>query len=598
MRDERGSSPIDDASSILTSPKRPGDDEAASLAFSFGFGGTLAEANQRAAAHPMGSWSFEVDVPPKCSSLTESPYDNMFEHCACYDRTLRDHITTMEGPAAASYVWHSPQAYSKTGMKAYMNSRVLGFKGRALNASMFFAVYRRFVNEPPKIHIIEPESGKVETLEDNPTYVSLRVTHKATDQLVGTPFVVTMNVSHGFIRTISASTVVKMTPNRREIEYRAPFYELNDFLAQIEYVPDPNYHGDDKLFVTVADLEFKVNVTMPIVISPLADPLTLICPPAVDMMEGDVKVLIGANISVYDSDQIPGKSDSGVMVTAEMFVGDGGLMLNVPESMLRSQTKETELYDATGEPNKAFMASAEWKRLVNESDELAPTIRFNATLGSLRAYLNAVSFTPSPRLFHGVVHFGLIVTILDTGQDASCDVGLTVHPVNTAPIIYVDLSRLHAIPSGRERQGDNVFFNADEDILLAGVLKLDDPDEEDFYDWFTRRTHSVRLVLSVTCGTLSWDLYVDSDYVYGKVNGSIAGAEGLTFHRGDGYKDELLNVTSTLDHLNGQLHRLYYHSYGCAGQRVALFVELDDLGNYGAYGPLSVTREIIWEVLP
>jgi len=599
-----------DVSSILTSPKQPGDDDAGALAFSFSLGGSLAETNQRAAARPTGAWSFDVDVPPKCSGLTESPYDNVFEHCACYDRSLSSYLKTKNVHTGLGkylpYVWHSPQAYSgvKLDMKAYVNNRVLGFNDRGLNASMFFAVYRSFVNEAPVLSILEPAGGNVETLEDNPTYVSLQVTHKATDQLVGRPFVLTMAVSHGFVRTISASTVVKIAQDRRQIEYRAPFTELNDFLAQIEYVPDPNYNGLDSLFITVSDLEFTVNVTMPIHIAVLNDPLTLVCPPAVDLMEGDTKVLIGGNISIYDSDQIPGKSDSAVEVAVEMFVGDGGLMLNVNESLLRRQTRETELYDGTGAVNTDFISSAGWSTLVQESNDLAPTIRFNTTLAELRAFLNAVSFTPSPPLFHGVVHFGLFVSILGTGEEASCDVGLVVHPVNTPPIIYVDKARLLAIPTDSKYTDGTLAFNADEDILLRGVLKLADPDEEDFYDWFTKRTHSARLVLRVNCGSLSWDLYTDADYVYGEVNGSIAGAEGLTFHNGDGYKDPLLNVTSTLDHLNGQLHRLYYHSYGCAGQNITLFVELDDLGNYGAPActhcptALSVRREIFWEVLP
>jgi len=436
-------------------------------------------------------------------------------------------------------------------------------------------------------------------------FASQSSAQKATEQLVGRPFVATVTVSHGFVRTISASTVVKMAVDRRQIEYRAPFHEMNDFLAQIEYVPDPNYAGDDMVSVTVSDLEFTVNVSLPIVISPLADPLTLICPPAVDMMEGDIKFLIGGNISVYDSDQIPGKTDSGVEVAVEMFVGDGGLRLNVPESLTRSGTQDTLFFDENGEINTAFMESDGWNALVNASDDLAPTIKFNTTLAELRAYLNAISFTPSPPLFHGVVHYGLFVSILATGEEASCDVGLIVHPVNTPPIIYVDKARLLAIPSESPRNDGSVAFNADEDILLGGVLKLADPDEEDFYDWFTKRTHSARLFLSVTCGTLSWDLYKDTDYVYGEVTGSIAGAEGLTFHKGGGYKDEMMNVTSTLDHLNGQLHRLYYHSYGCSGQNVTMYVELDDLGNYGAHpkggiwsGPLSVNTKILWEVLP
>merc|ERR1711988_13629 len=155
-----------------------------------------------------------------------------------------------------------------------------------------------------------------------------------------------------------------------------------------------------------------------------------------------------------------------------MFVGDGGLILNVPESLLRKQTQETALYDEAGGINTAFMSTDGWQTLVNESNDLAPTIRFNTTLGELRAFLNAVAFTPSPKLFHGVVHFGLWISILATGQDANCDVGLIVHPVNTAPIIYVDKARLFAIPSETMHADGVVTFNADEDVLLGGVLKL------------------------------------------------------------------------------------------------------------------------------
>jgi len=591
-------SPPEDVDAFLTSLKHVGDADAGGLAFSFSFGGTLAEALQRAAVRPTGSWSFEVDAPPPCSGLVESPYDNMFEHCACYDNSLASMLkSTAE---KVPYVWHSPQAYSGVSldMKAYANNRVLGFSGQSLNASMFFAIYRSFVNEPPALHVIEPASGHLETLEDNPTYVSFAITHKAHDQLVGRPFVVTLTVSHGFVRTISAAAIVKMATDRRSIEYRAMFFEVNDFLAQIEYIPDPNYSGEDEIVAVVTDLQFTVNVTIPVVILPLSDPLTLVCPPAVDLMEGDLNVLIGGNISIFDNDVMPGKSDSEVPVTVEMFVGDGGLRLNVDASLLRFLTKDTALYDRSGAVNSEFMTSPGWLDLVNEASELAPTVRFNCTLGELRAFLNAVSFTPSPVLFHGVVHFGLFVSVLNSGEEASCDVGLVVHPVNTAPKIEVDQARMRALKPMGAMTNSTFAVNADEDVLFAGVLKLSDPDEEDFYDWFTRRTMSARLSLRVSCGSLSWDLYKDSDYVYGEQHGSIAGSEGLTFHNGDGYKDAFLNVTSTVDHLNGQLHRLYYHSYACARQEVALSVELDDLGNYGSGGPLIVNSVIVFEVLP
>jgi len=188
--------------------------------------------------------------------------------------------------------------------------------------------------------------------------------------------------------------------------------------------------------------------------------------------------------------------------------------------------------------------------------------------------------------------------VLATGEEASCSIGLVVHPVNTPPVIDIDKAQFLACGGVSAGSNGGVLVNADQDVLIAGVIKLSDPDEEDFSDWFTRRTHSARLVLVVSCGSLSFDLYGDSDYVLGIQNGSIAGAEGLTFHRGDGYKDAHLDVTSTLDHLNGQLHRLYYHSYGCADQDVTLSVELDDLGNYGAGAALRVYSTVTFKVLP
>jgi len=579
---------------------RPGADgkDEHGLAFSFSLDGSLVEARQRAWAKPTGVWSFVVDSPPRCAGLTESPYDNAFEQCATYDRTIRPSLANTSG--LVPYFWHSPQAYAgmTEGMEPYANNQVSSFYGRGLHASMFFAVYRSFVNEAPKIHILEPAGGMVQTLEDNPTYVSLQVTHKATDQLVGRPLIGTLRVEHGFVRTISAAAVVRMEFDRRQIEYRAPIYDLNDFLAQIEYVPDPNYVGDDELLFEVTDLEFVVNVTLPISIAPLSDPLTLVCPPAVDMLEGEKDVFIGSNISIYDNDQLPGHSDADVEVAAELFVGDGGLRLSVPASLARSPTLGTELYDSTGAVNDDFIASAGWGELANEASDLAPTIRFNSTLKELRAFLNAVTFTASPELFHGVVHFGLGATVLATGEEASCSIGLVVHPVNTPPVIDIDKAQFLACGGVSAGSNGGVLVNADQDVLIAGVIKLSDPDEEDFSDWFTRRTHSARLVLVVSCGSLSFDLYGDSDYVLGIQNGSIAGAEGLTFHRGDGYKDAHLDVTSTLDHLNGQLHRLYYHSYGCADQDVTLSVELDDLGNYGAGAALRVYSTVTFKVLP
>uniref|UniRef100_A0A7S1WKB6 Uncharacterized protein n=1 Tax=Alexandrium catenella TaxID=2925 RepID=A0A7S1WKB6_ALECA len=124
-------------------------------------------------------------------------------------------------------------------------------------------------------------------------------------------------------------------------------------------------------------------------------------------------------------------------------------------------------------------------------------------------------------------------------------------------------------------------------------MQLADPDNEAFSDWFAKRVHSARLRLSVSCGTLSFGIVMDTDYTWGKEYGSIAGTEGMTFHEGDGTEDPVLDVTSTLHHLNGQLLRLVFHPADCHGVNATLAVELDDLGHYGAGGPLKAYREVL-----
>jgi len=119
------------------------------------------------------------------------------------------------------------------------------------------------------------------------------------------------------------------------------------------------------------------------------------------------------------------------------------------------------------------------------------------------------------------------------------------------------------------------------DVYLGAVFQFSDPDEEDFATWFVQRVHSARLTVNVSCGSMSLGLVTHRDYIFGEHNGSIAGKEGLTFDTGDGYMDEVLDITSTLAHLNNQMHFMYFHSHGCAGQMVILEAHLDDLGNFG-----------------
>merc|ERR1711957_97555 len=146
--------------------------QSGSLELSFSFLGTLVEGSKRAMARPSGAWSFDMDAPPPCAGLTESPYDNMFETCACYDHSLQEHIESENG--GPQYVWHSPQAFAaySDDLTPYKYTLVRSQRANGLNATVLLSVYRSFVNEPPALHIIEPASGILRVLEDHPSYFS------------------------------------------------------------------------------------------------------------------------------------------------------------------------------------------------------------------------------------------------------------------------------------------------------------------------------------------------------------------------------------------------------------------------------------------
>lgn len=465
-------------------------------------------------------------------------------------------------------------------MRPFANNHVQAVRGGAgLSASTSVTIYRRFVQEPPRIFVLEPESHILDVHEDHPGFFSLEVWHKGTAAGKGRPLTLEMEVFHGALRSLAQSAVVKVSGHaRKRLFYRGSLPDINVFLAQVEYVSDSNYAGEDLLEVTVADLEFSVDFRMPIIINPVSDPLTLICPPAVDVLEGAQHILIGSNISIQDNEQLPGVYDALVAVTVDMFVSSGRLHLKLAEEL----PETTNLTEATNAINAdpdivGEMRSLDWTGGV--VDPSVATVRFNATLVELRMILAALTFTPYPRLFYGVVHFGLNVYALASGEQAGCDMAVIVHAVNSPPRVSVDSTLFTSITGGG-------MMRPFQDLHLAGVLRILDPDEENFGDWYMQRALSVRLNLHASCGALSFGLLNKAyDYVMGSQRGSIAGVEGLTFHVGDGYFDAVLDVTSTIGNVNKQLHRLYYHSLDCRDTDVTIDVRVDDLGNHGVGGP-------------
>ncbi|CAK0891307.1 unnamed protein product [Prorocentrum cordatum] len=498
-------------------------------ALAFLFEGSLGEESGRTAARPVGSWSFDLDAPPPCLGLNQRPFDSLFEHCVCYDRSLDED--------GAGYVWHSPQAYAAmtSGMRPYANNTVHSSRDEGHTVSVLLSVYRYFVNRPPSIALLEPASGVLITLEGSrvapyhPSFVVLEVSHRAAEQMVPRPLAVALSTEHGRVRSLSTAAATRLAFDRRRVEYRAPLHELNEFLSQLEYTPDPNYAGDDVLFVTVTDLEFTINASVPIVVSPLSDPLSLVCPPGIDVLEGSQVNPIGANFSVHDGDQLPGHSDEETLVEVRLTVGGGSLRL-LPGALAGSASLQQLLLSAGN--------GVDLESLMNDTFAPVPAIVFETTIGGLRDVLAAVAFTPYPVLFHGVIHLGLEVTVIARGESARCDVGIVVHPVNSPPAIRVDHAQL-------ERALGGPTMSPQRNVSLAGVFLLSDPDEEDFFGWFADRTHSGRMGLNVTCGSLSFGEYGDRDYVNGAQHGSIAGREGMTFWAGDGSRDPHVEALST-----------------------------------------------------
>jgi len=531
---------------------------------------------------------FREDIDPEAQVFYDD--HNLFEQCVAYDRSLLG-LAAAGGAGATGqpYVWHSPQAYAKLMREthAYTLAGVNSTEWGPLMATTFLAVHRSFVNEPPRIVLLEPQSGVLNVFEDHANFASFLVRHKAAEFLVERTLSIFLTTSHGRVQSISSSATAKSSVDGKRLEYRASLFELNKFLAQLQFAPDPNYNGPDELVILLTDDEYAVNTSVPIEIASLSDPLSIICPPAVDLFEGQHVVPIGDNISIRDYEPIPGSSDDDSQVAVEIFVGAGGLHLQLDRVL-------PEMHEELSQVSNDSMQ-------LNRSTPGVPGFIFNTSLAVFRAALKALSFTPYPELYHGVVHLEIRVAAQETHERTKCEIGLIVHPVNTPPVIRVDDKRLLAGTNGG-------IVKPHKEIPLHGVIQLSDPDEEDFSGgWFVERVHSARLQLRASCGTISFLIAGPQDYVFGVQNGSIAGTEGITFHSGDGFHDTDMDITSTLRNLNLQLGRLFYHSGGgCRGQNITISVELDDLGNFGAsmdemgnYGhpyPIVVTNQVQFQV--
>lgn len=231
---------------------------------------------------------------------------------------------------------------------------VLATRRPSRNATVYLAVYRKFVEAPPTLRLITPEkeAAALQVQEDTGGFCSFVVGHKAAAEFPERQLTVYMNVSHGDVHSLSKSAVVKSVrrmhnqaqPGDSEVYqmvYQAPLEGLNEFLAQLEYIPFANYHGPDELVLAVEDpvkwldangteatREHRTaRFSLPIEVLPVDDAPTLLCPAGVDLKEGEKDVLVGGDIGVQDNDKTYGAEDVEELVTVELRVEAGGLTL-------------------------------------------------------------------------------------------------------------------------------------------------------------------------------------------------------------------------------------------------------------------------------
>jgi hypothetical protein len=192
----------------------------------------------------------------------------------------------------------------------------------------------------------------------------------------------TLDCQHGHLRSLSVATALR-SQGGKKILFRGTLKRVNAFLEQVEYWPDPNFHGTDTLIAVIDDHGFTSaaisrdldniltpgltdSTVVPVVVVPVHDAPVLVCPSSVVTFE-DKSAIIGKEIIYKDIDQIDVEADELVPARLEMSVSGGGLNLDLVGITLQ--------------------AHAEFP---------APHLIFNASVERFREVLPTVEFTPPP----------------------------------------------------------------------------------------------------------------------------------------------------------------------------------------------------------
>jgi hypothetical protein len=416
-------------------------------------------------------------------------------------------------------------------------------------ADLSIVVYRAPVNQPPTI---VAETTQLVVQEDAPAWLKFVVTDPDAEESLEHMLSLTLDCQHGHLRSLAVATALR-SQGGKKILFRGTLTRINAFLEQVEYWPDPNYHGVDTLIAVIDDHGFtsagvsrdldniltpglQDSTTVPVVVVPVHDAPVLVCPSSVVTFE-DKSAIIGTEIMYKDVDQIDVANDGLVPARLEMSVSGGGMTL--------------DLTDITLQAHFEFPA---------------PHLVFEATVQRFREVLHTIEFTPPPG-FHGLLLWNLRVQV--PAGVSTCDITIVVNPSNDPPSLIVHHEALPAVVARGEHIPVPAFTVDDADLVRMPKLPLAMADAT---------PPRLEVGVSVSCGVLSLGILQPRDLLFGVGLMSISGTEGLTFSEGDGYQDSHMTFQSTPGQLNRALQQLVFHAHDCAEGFIELAATVSDLG--------------------
>ncbi len=176
------------------------------------------------------------------------------------------------------------------------------------------------------------------------------------------------------------------------------------------------------------------------------------------------------------------------------------------------------------------------------------TMTFTGTIANINAALNGMSYTPTSN-FNG--SDSVQITTSDLGnsgwgtvQTDSDSVGITVNPVNDAPV--------NSVPGAQSTNEDTalVFSSGNSNVISIGDVDAS--------------SSSVRVTLTATNGTLT-----------------LSQLTGLTFTTGTGTANSTMTFTGTMANINAALQGLSYAPVANYNGAAAITIFTEDLGNTG-----------------